>query len=183
MGRVGVRGGGVETLLHRLPTTQGGFVHMRSFGFYTMEGTHVSSIFIRVNSVYRTLAFRPKKSLHWHHIMSLSDQRWSLASDPLHLSDPGTNLTPHSGCVRPTDSRTWCRLPPGGRTCVLLIDPWKGAVMWPHEGRWTWWWCIGITTGDPSVSLHYTCIGRKKDGAPEECGPLKNQPMRGAMEQ
>lgn len=111
--------------------------------------------------------------------MSLSDQRWPLASDPLHLSDPGTNLTPHSGCVQPTDSRTRCRLPPGGRTCVLLIDSWKGAVTWPYEGRWTWWRCAGVKTGDPSFSLHYTRMGRKKDGEPEKMWPMEKSAYEG----
>lgn len=44
-----------------------------------------------------------------------------MASDPLHLPDPGPELTPHSGRVQPADGRTGCTLSPRGRTRLFLI--------------------------------------------------------------
>lgn len=68
---------------------------------------------------------------------SLSDERWPLAPDPLHLPDPGPELTPHSGGLQPTDNRARCTLPPGGWTCVLPIDRVQSDCM-EDEGQ-CWW--------------------------------------------
>lgn len=56
----------------------------------------------------------------------VSDQRWPLASDPLHISDPGSKLTPHRGRVQPTDNRAWRAPSPRGRTSMFLIGPCRG---------------------------------------------------------
>lgn len=71
----------------------------------------------------------------WHNFkLSLSDQRWPLASDPLHLSDPGPELTAYSWCDEPTNERTWRKLPPWGWTRVLLIGPCGGAFKEQQHG-------------------------------------------------
>lgn len=84
------------------------------FGFLFIQYAEMEVILLILNLVV------------WFFSTSPLDQRWPLASDPLHLSDPGPELTPHSGCIQPADDRTWRTLPPRGRTRVLLIGfPWR----------------------------------------------------------
>lgn len=52
----------------------------------------------------------------------LSDQGWALASDAFYLPEPGSKLTPHSGCAQPPNCRARGTLSPRGWTCVLLIN-------------------------------------------------------------
>lgn len=52
----------------------------------------------------------------------LSDQGWALASDGFYLPEPGSKLTPHSGCAQPPNCRARGTLSPRGWTCVLLIN-------------------------------------------------------------
>lgn len=61
-----------------------------------------------------------------------------MASDPLHLRDPGPELTPHSGRVQPADGRTGCTLSPRGRTCVLLIGQQGAGPGILLEGETAW---------------------------------------------
>lgn len=56
----------------------------------------------------------------------VSDQRWPMASDPLHISDPGPKPTPHCGRVQPPDNRAWRAASPRGWTSVFLIGPCRG---------------------------------------------------------
>lgn len=64
-----------------------------------------------------------------HHVTlfrPVSDQRRPLASDPLHISDPGSKPTPHRGRVQPPDNRAWRAPSPRGWTSVFLIGPCRG---------------------------------------------------------
>lgn len=71
--------------------------------------------------------------------LMLSDQRWPLASDELHLPEPGPKFTPYSGRVQPPSTGVWGPVPPGGRTCVLLIkDPVERRDR--EYGFWTFFW-------------------------------------------
>lgn len=56
----------------------------------------------------------------------VSDQRRPLASDPFHISNPGSEPTPHRGRVQPPDNRARRAPSPRGWTSVFLIGPCRG---------------------------------------------------------
>lgn len=110
---------------------------------------------------------------------SLSDQRWPLASDPLHLPDPGPKLTPHSGCVQPTNNRTWCTLSPRSWACVLPIGPCGGARNTPACRSD---WMRGMDRDEwpfrPLFHLYKICLDCRTGGGTRERRPIGNAEIR-----
>lgn len=72
----------------------------------------------------------------------VSDERWPMASDPLHISDPGPKPTPHRGRVRPPDNRAWRAPSPRGWTSVFPIGPCRGWRGYAFK------WCDCVEDGE-----------------------------------